>query len=104
MNRRSCSFQSYTKSGALTNKFRLIQRHFCKGRSRNAVTCRFDHFQCFCEPIILSLGMSELLHQLQQMILAANLHANYLNKDLVIELIWRIQVNLCHTLPHIQTA
>ncbi|MNI86983.1 hypothetical protein D3C73_1441290 [compost metagenome] len=104
MNRRCRGLQSYAESGALTNKFRLIQRHFCKGRSGDSVSCCFNHFQRFSEPIILPLGMSELLHQLQQMILAANLYPNYFNEDLVIQLNWCIQVNLCYTLPHIQTA
>ncbi len=52
-------------------------------------------------PIIFTLGMAEILHQLEQMVLAANFDTDDFHQDSVVQLIRRVQINFRNSLPHI---
>ncbi|MNC56105.1 hypothetical protein D3C75_1056780 [compost metagenome] len=101
MYRRSSGLHAHTEPGALADQLRLIQRHLGQSRRRNAVACSLDHFQRLGELVVFPLGMGEILHQLQEMILAADFHTHHFLQNVVIQLIRGEQIDFGHTLAHI---
>ncbi|MNG01836.1 hypothetical protein D3C84_848330 [compost metagenome] len=75
MDRRCRCLQPDAEPRALTDQLRLVERHLGKRRCSDAVACRLDHLERFREPVVFPLRMRELLHQLKQMIFAADLDA-----------------------------
>ncbi|MNW61456.1 hypothetical protein D3C74_395150 [compost metagenome] len=104
MNGGGSSLQPDSKTRPLPDQLRFVQRHFSKRWCGYTVAGCFYHFERFGEAVVFTFGMGEILHQLQQMILAADFNTHNLHQNLVIELFRRIQIDLCHTLAHIHAA